>query len=118
VKNFELKFALKFSGILKFEHFYIKFMERKVAAFKELLDIMDQLRDKCPWDREQTLESLRKLTIEETYELADAILQNDLNGIKKELRRPDAAHRFLCQNWFRKRSISIWEMFWKESIKN
>jgi MazG family protein len=85
VKNFELKFALKFSGILKFEHFYIKFMERKVAAFKELLDIMDQLRDKCPWDREQTLESLRKLTIEETYELADAILQNDLNGIKKEL---------------------------------
>jgi uncharacterized protein YabN with tetrapyrrole methylase and pyrophosphatase domain len=85
VKNFELKFALKFSGILKFEHFYIKFMERKVAAFKELLDIMDQLRDKCPWDREQTLESLRKLTIEETYELADAILQNDLSGIKKEL---------------------------------
>jgi uncharacterized protein YabN with tetrapyrrole methylase and pyrophosphatase domain len=85
VKNFELKFALKFSGILKFEHFYIKFMERKVAAFKELLDIMDQLRDKCPWDREQTLESLRKLTIEETYELADAILQNNLNGIKKEL---------------------------------
>jgi NTP pyrophosphatase (non-canonical NTP hydrolase) len=85
VKNFELKFALKFSGILKFEHFYIKFMERKVAAFKELLDIMDELRDKCPWDREQTLESLRKLTIEETYELADAILQNDLNGIKKEL---------------------------------
>jgi uncharacterized protein YabN with tetrapyrrole methylase and pyrophosphatase domain len=85
VKNFELKFALKFSGILKFEHFYIKFMERKVAAFKELLDIMDQLRDKCPWDREQTLESLRKLTIEETYELTDAILQNDLNGIKKEL---------------------------------
>jgi MazG family protein len=85
VKNFELKFALKFSGILKFEHFYIKFMERKVAAFKELLDIMDQLRDKCPWDREQTLESLRKLTIEETYELADAILQNDLTGIKKEL---------------------------------
>jgi XTP/dITP diphosphohydrolase len=60
-------------------------MKRKVAAFKELLDIMDQLREKCPWDREQTLESLRKLTIEETYELADAILQNDLNGIKKEL---------------------------------
>ena len=60
-------------------------MERKIAAFKELLGIMDELREKCPWDREQTLESLRKLTIEETYELANAILQNDLNGIKKEL---------------------------------
>ena len=60
-------------------------MQRKVKAFKELLDIMDELREKCPWDKEQTLESLRKLTIEETYELADAILQNDLNGIKKEL---------------------------------
>lgn len=76
---------MKYSGILKFEVFYIKCMERKIAAFKELLRIMDELREKCPWDREQTLESLRKLTIEETYELADAILQNDLNGIKKEL---------------------------------
>lgn len=46
---------------------------------------MDELREKCPWDREQTLESLRKLTIEETYELGDAILKNDLNEIKKEL---------------------------------
>ncbi|HRX10537.1 MAG TPA: MazG nucleotide pyrophosphohydrolase domain-containing protein, partial [Draconibacterium sp.] len=45
---------------------------------------MDELREKCPWDKEQTLESLRKLTIEETYELADAILQNDLQMIKKE----------------------------------
>ncbi|HSO86530.1 MAG TPA: nucleoside triphosphate pyrophosphohydrolase [Draconibacterium sp.] len=60
-------------------------MQKKVKAFEELLDIMDELRDKCPWDKEQTLESLRKLTIEETYELADAILQNDLNEIKKEL---------------------------------
>lgn len=60
-------------------------MERKVKAFKELLDIMDELREKCPWDREQTLESLRKLTIEETYELADAILKNDLQSVKKEL---------------------------------
>lgn len=69
--------------------FGIKFrktgMQRKVEAFKELLDIMDELREKCPWDKEQTLETLRKLTIEETYELGDAILQNDLNGIKKEL---------------------------------
>ena len=60
-------------------------MQRKVEAFKELLEIMDELRNKCPWDRKQTLESLRKLTIEETYELGDAILKNDLNEIKKEL---------------------------------
>lgn len=44
-------------------------MQKKIAAFKELLEIMDELREKCPWDKEQTLESLRKLTIEETYEL-------------------------------------------------
>lgn len=60
-------------------------MKEKLDAFARLLDIMDELREKCPWDKEQTLESLRKLTIEETYELADAILKNDLNGIKKEL---------------------------------
>ena len=60
-------------------------MEKKIEAFKELLHIMDELREKCPWDKKQTLESLRKLTIEETYELADAILQNDLQEIKKEL---------------------------------
>jgi len=60
-------------------------MERKIEAFKQLLEIMDELREKCPWDRKQTLESLRKNTIEETYELADAILKNDLPEIKKEL---------------------------------
>jgi len=60
-------------------------MQRKLDAFRELLEIMDELREKCPWDKEQTLESLRKLTIEETYELGDAILQNDLQEIKKEL---------------------------------
>lgn len=60
-------------------------MQRKLDAFKELLEIMDELREKCPWDKKQTLESLRKLTIEETYELGDAILQNDLMGVKKEL---------------------------------
>ncbi len=60
-------------------------MERKIGAFAHLLEIMDELREKCPWDKEQTLESLRKLTIEETYELGDAILKNDLQGIKKEL---------------------------------
>jgi len=56
-----------------------------MEEFRRLLDIMDELREKCPWDREQTLESLRKLTIEETYELGDAILKHDLNEIKKEL---------------------------------
>ncbi|RKD85109.1 nucleoside triphosphate pyrophosphohydrolase [Mangrovibacterium diazotrophicum] len=60
-------------------------MNEKLKAFGELLEIMDELRQKCPWDREQTFESLRKLTIEETYELGDAILQSDLNEIKKEL---------------------------------
>lgn len=60
-------------------------MDRRLEAFKELLDIMDELREKCPWDKKQTLESLRKLTIEETYELGDAILKSDLQEIKKEL---------------------------------
>lgn len=60
-------------------------MKEKLDAFARLLEIMDELREKCPWDKEQTLESLRKLTIEETYELADAILKKDLNGVKKEL---------------------------------
>lgn len=60
-------------------------MKSKLKEFKRLLDIMDELREKCPWDKEQTLESLRKLTIEETYELGDAILKNDLQEVKKEL---------------------------------
>ncbi|MEY2963946.1 MAG: hypothetical protein RL754_1207 [Bacteroidota bacterium] len=59
--------------------------EQKMEAFGRLLDIMDTLRAECPWDRKQTLESLRHLTIEETYELADAIEENDLEEIKKEL---------------------------------
>ncbi|MGB1216765.1 MAG: nucleoside triphosphate pyrophosphohydrolase [Saprospiraceae bacterium] len=54
-------------------------------AFARLLEIMDDLREKCPWDRKQTLESLRNLTIEETYELVDAISENDLPGIKEEI---------------------------------
>ena len=57
----------------------------KIEAFGRLLDIMDTLRAECPWDKKQTLESLRHLTIEETYELADAIEEGDLNEIKKEL---------------------------------
>jgi len=59
--------------------------KQQLEAFNRLLDIMDELREKCPWDKKQTLESLRHLTIEETYELADAILDNDLEEIKKEL---------------------------------
>ena len=58
--------------------------EEKLEAFGRLLDIMDNLREKCPWDRKQTFESLRHLTIEETYELADAILDGDLDEIKKK----------------------------------
>lgn len=57
----------------------------QLAAFDRLLTIMDELRTQCPWDKKQTLQSLRPLTIEETYELADAILDNDLNEVKKEL---------------------------------
>ena len=60
-------------------------MEKEVAAFKRLLTIMDELRTQCPWDREQTIESLRHLTIEETYELSDAIIQKDMQEIKMEL---------------------------------
>ena len=59
--------------------------EEKLAAFGRLLDIMDDLREKCPWDKKQTLESLRHLTIEETYELGDAILDGDLQEVKKEV---------------------------------
>lgn len=59
--------------------------EQQLQAFGRLLDIMDELRLKCPWDKKQTFESLRYLTIEETYELGDAILNNDLQEIKKEL---------------------------------
>lgn len=59
--------------------------EEKLKAFERLLEIMDELREKCPWDREQTLDTLRNLTIEETYELADAIMEQDLNEIRKEL---------------------------------
>jgi len=59
--------------------------EQKLQAFSRLLDIMDELREKCPWDKKQTLQSLRHLTIEETYELGDAILDNNLVEIKNEL---------------------------------
>ena len=59
--------------------------QKQLHAFERLLNIMDDLREKCPWDKKQTMQTLRHLTIEETYELGDAILDNDLNEVKKEL---------------------------------
>lgn len=59
--------------------------EKELAAFGRFLDILDELREKCPWDRKQTVESLRPLTIEETYELSDAVMRKDFNDLKKEL---------------------------------
>ena len=60
-------------------------MENKTKSFARLLTIMDELREQCPWDQKQTLDSLRYLTIEEMYELSDAILEKDMDEIKKEL---------------------------------
>ena len=59
--------------------------DKEIEAFVRLLDVMDELREKCPWDRKQTMESLRPLTIEETYELSDSILEGDYKGVSKEL---------------------------------
>lgn len=59
--------------------------EAQLKALDRLLTIMDELREQCPWDRKQTMQSLRHLTIEETYELGDAILDNDLDEVRKEL---------------------------------
>lgn len=60
-------------------------MQESLIAFDRLLKIMDELREQCPWDKKQTIESLRHLTIEEVYELSDAIIKNDRNELKKEL---------------------------------
>src|SRR5690554_2234432 len=59
--------------------------QEQLQAFDRLLTIMDELREQCPWDKKQTMESLRHLTIEEVYELGDAILDNDLEEVNKEL---------------------------------
>ena len=64
--------------------------ESKLEAFGRLLDVMDELREKCPWDRTQTNESLRANTIEETYELAEAIINNDNEEIKRSWATPSA----------------------------
>ena len=68
--------------------------DERLVAFERLLNIMDDLRAKCPWDKKQTMESLRHLTIEETYELGDAILSGNLQEVKKRIRRPALTHRF------------------------
>ncbi len=60
-------------------------MNRKLQAFNRLLDIMDDLREKCPWDRKQTMQSLSSLTVEETYELVDAIREGDMDEVKEEI---------------------------------
>ncbi len=60
-------------------------MDKRLEAFLKLLNIMDELREKCPWDKKQTLESIRHLTIEETYELSEAIIEKNYQDIKKEL---------------------------------
>ena len=59
--------------------------KKQLKSIDKLLDVMDKLREKCPWDKKQTIQSLRPLTIEETYELSEAILENDTNSIKDEL---------------------------------
>ena len=65
------------------EHLHTR--EEKMEAFGRLLDVMDQLREECPWDRKQTNDSLRPNTIEETYELCDALIRDDQREICKEL---------------------------------
>lgn len=70
---------------VKLPALFSKNRSAELAAFDRLLTIMDDLREKCPWDMKQTIHTLRHLTIEETYELSDAILENDLNEVKKEL---------------------------------
>ena len=84
-------------------------LQTKLDAFARLLTIMDELREKCPWDKKQTLESLRNLTIEETYELADAILDNDLKGIKEEL-GDIMLHMFFMQKLEMKKGVSTLRM--------
>lgn len=72
--------------------------QEKMEAFGQLLDILDELRVKCPWDRKQTNESLRTNTIEETYELCDAIMKDDNNNIKKDWADLLLQHCLLCQD--------------------
>ena len=79
--------------------------EEKTASFGRLLDILDNLRVKCPWDAKQTNESLRPNTIEETYELCDALMSDDVNNIKKELGERIVARLLLFKNSTRERAV-------------
>lgn len=70
--------------------------EEKIEAFGRFIDILDILREKCPWDHKQTNESLRPNTIEETYELCDALIRKDNEATKKRVGRCIVTYRFLC----------------------
>ena len=72
--------------------------EEKLEAFGRFLDVLDTLREKCPWDRKQTNESLRPNTIEETFELCDALMKDDKKNICQGTGRRAAARVFLCQD--------------------
>lgn len=82
IKLKQAEFGRRFPPSRKF---LMNTRKQQLTAFDRLLTIMDELREGCPWDKKQTLQSLRHLTIEETYELGDAILDNDLDEVKKEL---------------------------------
>lgn len=79
--------------------------EEKLYAFGRFLDVLDTLREKCPWDAKQTNESLRPNTIEEVYELCDALVKNSTSDIKKELGDVLLHIAFYSKNCFRKRTI-------------
>ena len=72
-------------GVCQHQTYSMHTKEEKMEAFGRLLDVLDDLREKCPWDKKQTFESLRPNTIEETYELCDALAKNDMNNVCKEL---------------------------------
>lgn len=81
--------------------------DERLEAFERLLNIMDDLREKCPWDKKQTLESLRHLTIEETYELADAILENDMESLKGEIGDLFLHMVFYCKIGSEKKAFTV-----------
>lgn len=83
-------------------------LKEKKEAFAELLEVIETLRKQCPWDKKQTFESLRSLTIEEVYELGDAILEKDLPEVKKEL-GDLMMHMVFMPAWQKNREISIWQ---------
>jgi XTP/dITP diphosphohydrolase len=92
---------------LLFDTYKTETMRPELAAFERLLDIITELREKCPWDRKQTIESLRYLTIEETYELSDAIIDNDMEEVKKELGDLIMHVVFYAQIGFERKEFSI-----------